>query len=232
MAKSQLRRSNTIIAAMLLHQGDVDGMLCGLVGRYEKHLEHVREIIGLREGALGFAAMNALMLDKYTLFIADTFVNEDPDAEQLADIAAAAVEEVRRFGVPPKVAFVSHSMFGSSPRPSARKMRQACEILRRRLPDVEADGEMHGDAALSEEVRMKFLPESTLSGSANVLVLPNLDSANILFNVLKMTGGQGVTVGPILLGTAAPAHILTPQATVRRVVNMTALVVAHAAARR
>src|SRR5262249_7386761 len=158
-----------------------------------KHLEHVQDIIGRREGALGFAALNALMLDKFTLFIADAFVNEDPDAEQLADIAAAAVEEVQRFGVPPQVAFVSHSMFGSSQRPSARKMRQACAIFRQRMPDIEADGEMHGDAALSEEVRKSFLPESALTGAANVLILPNLDSANILFNVLKMTGGQGVT---------------------------------------
>jgi malate dehydrogenase (oxaloacetate-decarboxylating)(NADP+) len=170
------------------------------------------------------------MLDKYTLFITDTFVNENPSAEQLAGIALMAAEEVHRFGLPPKVAFVSHSMFGSSNRPSARKMRAACELFRKLAPDIEADGEMPGDAALSEEIRSRFLMESTLTGTANVLVLPDLDSANILFNVLKTTGGQGVTVGPILLGAARPAHILTPSATVRRVLNMTALAVAHAGA--
>ncbi|HWW99707.1 NADP-dependent malic enzyme [Collimonas sp.] len=228
MAKSTLRRSNTTIASMLVKLGDADGMLCGLVGRFDSHLEHVSDIIGLRPGAKGFAAMNGLVLDKHTLFIADTFVNDDPDAEQLADIAAMAVEEVRRFGVPPKVAFLSHSMFGSSNRPSAKKMRAARDLFVKRMPDVEADGEMHGDAALSAELRAQFLPKSTLSGDANVLITPNLDAANILFNVLKMTGGQGVTVGPVLLGAAAPVHILNPSATVRRVVNMTALVVANA----
>ncbi|PUA16697.1 NADP-dependent malic enzyme [Glaciimonas sp. PCH181] len=228
MAKSILRRSNTIIAAMLVKLGDADGMLCGLVGRFDSHLEHVRDVIGLREGAQGFATINGLVLDQHTLFIADTFVNDDPGAEQLADIAAMAVEEVRRFGVPPKVAFLSHSMFGSSTRPSAKKMRAASGLFAKRMPDVESDGEMHGDAALSADIRAQYLPKSTLTGNANVLIMPNLDSANILFNVLKMTGGQGVTVGPVLLGAAAAVHILTPSATVRRVVNMTALVVANA----
>jgi malate dehydrogenase (oxaloacetate-decarboxylating)(NADP+) len=171
------------------------------------------------------------MLEKQNLFIADTFVNDDPDAELLARIAQMAAEEVRRFGMQPKVAFVSHSMFGSSTRPSARKMRAARERFAKLAPDVEADGEMHGDAALSEDIRQAFLPDCTLSGAANILVLPNLDAANILFNVLKVTGGHGVTVGPMLLGAARPAHILTPSATVRRVVNMTALTVAEAAAR-
>jgi len=231
MAKVALRRSNTLISAMMVHLGDADGMVCGLVGRYEAHLEHVRDLIGLKPGASGFAAMNALMLDKHTLFIADTFVNEDPDAATLADIAVQAADAVRRFGLPPRVAFLSHSMFGSSTRPSARKMRAARDLFVQRRPDVEADGEMHGDAALSESVRDGYLPGSTLHGAANVLVLPNLDAANILFNVLKMTGGQGVTVGPILLGAAAPAHILTPSATVRRIVNITALAVADANAR-
>jgi malate dehydrogenase (oxaloacetate-decarboxylating)(NADP+) len=231
MAKVALRRSNTLISAMMVHLGDAEGMVCGLVGRYEAHLEHVRDLIGLKAGASGFAAMNALMLDKHTLFIADTFVNEDPDAATLADIAVQAADAVRRFGLPPRVAFLSHSMFGSSTRPSARKMRAARDLFVQRRPDVEADGEMHGDAALSESVRDGYLPGSTLRGAANVLVLPNLDAANILFNVLKMTGGQGVTVGPILLGAAAPAHILTPSATVRRIVNITALAVADANAR-
>ncbi|WP_309680060.1 NADP-dependent malic enzyme [Polaromonas sp.] len=231
-AKAAVRRSTTTIAALMVRLGDADAMLCGLVGRYDGHLEHVRDIIGLKKDAFGFAALNALMLDKRTLFIADTFVNEDPSAEQLASIALMAVDEVRRFGIPPKVAFLSHSNYGSSNRASARKMRLAHALFTKMAPDVESDGELHGDAALSEEVRQASLMESNLSGEANILICPNLDSANILFNVLKMTGGQGVTVGPILLGTAASAHILTTSATVRRVVNMTALAVASAAANR
>ncbi len=231
MAKSAVRRSNTLIAALAVRLGHADGMLCGLVGRYEHHLDHVRDIIGLRRDTHHYAALNALMLDKYTLFIADTFVNDDPDAATLAEIAAMAAHEVRQFGIEPKVAFLSHSTFGSSTRASARKMREARDLFGQRMPGIEADGELQGDAALSADVRATFLPDSTLSGSANLLILPNLDAANILFNVLKMTGGQGVTVGPILLGAAAPAHIVTPAATVRRVINMTAVTVAAAAAR-
>jgi len=225
MAKAAVRRSNTLIAALSVKLGHADGMLCGLVGRFEQHLDHVRDVIGRRSDAQHFAALNALMLDPYTLFIADTFVNEDPDAETLAEIAVMSAETVRQFGLEPRLAFLSHSMYGSSTRASARKMRAARDLFVRRMPGVQADGEMQGDAALSEEVRASFLPEGTLSGSANVLICPNLDAANILFNVLKMTGGHGITVGPILLGAAAPVHILTPSATVRRVVNMTALAV-------
>jgi malate dehydrogenase (oxaloacetate-decarboxylating)(NADP+) len=186
----------------------------------------VRDIIGVRPGLRDFATMNALMLEQMTLFIADTNVHDDPDAELLADIAAMAADEVRRFGLPPKLAFVSHSMFGSSNRPSALKMRRAHELFAARFPEVECDGEMHGDAALSESVRLAFLPDSKLKDAANLLVLPTLDAASILFNVLKITAGHGVTVGPILLGAAAPVHILNPSATVRRIVNMTALAVA------
>jgi malate dehydrogenase (oxaloacetate-decarboxylating)(NADP+) len=226
MAKAALRRSNTLIAAMMLHRGDADAMLCGLVGRFDHHLEHVRGVIGLKPGAHHFAAMNAVLLEQRTLFLTDTFVNDEPDAQALAEIAVMAAEEVRRFGLPAKVAFVSHSNFGSSSRPSARRMRAAAQVFKQLAPDVECDGEMHGDAALSEGIRQRYLPETSLSGEANLLVLPNIDAANILFNVLKMTGGHGVTVGPILLGAAKPAHILTPSATVRRVVNMTALSVA------
>ncbi len=232
MAKSAVRRSNTLIASLAVRRGDADAMLCGLVGRFEHHLEHVRAVIGLASGARGFATMNALMLDQHTLFVADTFVNDDPDAEALAEIAVMAADEVRRFGLPPKVAFVSHGMFGSSTRPSAKRMRAARERFAALAPDVECDGEMHGDAALSESIRRSFLPATTLAGSANLLLLPNLDAANILFNVLKQTGGHGVTVGPILLGAARPAHILTPSATIRRVVNMTALAAADTAAAR
>ena len=230
MAKAAVRRSATTIAALMVHLGDADGMLCGLVGRFEGHLEHVDEVIGKRAGAHVYATLNALMLPKHTLFITDAYVNEDPSAEQLADIAAMSVEAIRHFGLPPRVAFLSHSAYGSSKRPAALKMRKARDLFVARMPEVPADGEIHGDLALDEALRSALMPDSTLTGSANLLVLPNLDAANILYNVLKMTGGQGVTVGPILLGVDAPAHILTPAATVRRVVNMTALAVAHAGA--
>jgi malate dehydrogenase (oxaloacetate-decarboxylating)(NADP+) len=231
MAKATVRRSNTTIAALMVHLGDADALLCGLVGRFDRHFGHLREVVRQRPGTQCFATVNALLLDKHTLFIADTSVNDDPSAEQLADIAAMAVEEVRGFGLVPQVAFLSHSMFGSSQRPSARKMRAARDLFVQRMPDVSADGELQGDAAFSPELREALLPDSTLEGAANVLICPNLDAANILFNVLKMTGGHGVTIGPILLGANAPAHVLTPSSTVRRIVNMTALAVAHASSR-
>ena len=223
LAKATLRRSMTTIAAMMVRRGDADAMLCGLVGRYANHLERISDVIGLSPGARGYATMNVLMLPEHSLFITDTFVNDDPTAEQLAEIALLAAEEVRRFGVQPKVAFVSHSTFGSSDRPSARKMRAARELFAAAAPDIESEGELQGDAALSEEVRHRFLLDSRMKGSANLLVMPNLDAANILFNVLKMTGGKGITVGPVLLGAAEAVHILEPSCTVRRVVNMTAL---------
>ena len=226
-AKIMVRRSNTTIAALMVHLGDADAMLCGLVGRFDVHLDHIRNIIGLKRGAPGFATLNALTLDKYTLFVADTNVHEDPSAEMLASIAVMAAEEIRRFGLPPKVAFLSHSNFGSSSRASARKMRLARDLFAQMAPEVECDGEMHGDAALSSDIRRNAMPETTLTGDANLLMCPNLDSAHILYNVLKMTGAHGVTVGPILLGAASSAHVLTPSATVRRVVNMTALAVAN-----
>ncbi|PZP32986.1 MAG: NADP-dependent malic enzyme [Roseateles depolymerans] len=232
MAKAAVRRSNTTIGALAIRLGDADAMVCGLVGRFDHHLQHVRDLIGVRAGVKEFATMNALMLDQLTLFIADTNVHDDPSAEELAEIAALAAEGVKRFGLPPKLAFVSHSMFGSSTRPSAVKMRRAHELFAAAHPDVECEGEMHGDAALSESVRQVFLPDSKLSGAANLLVLPSLDSAHILFNVLKVSAGHGVTVGPILLGSAAPVHILNPSATVRRIVNMTALAVADVPASR
>jgi malate dehydrogenase (oxaloacetate-decarboxylating)(NADP+) len=229
-AKAAVRRSTTLIATMLLKLGHADAMLCGLHGRYDTHFEYVKNVIGQKPGAKVFATMNALMLEEHNLFITDTFINEQPSAEELAEIALMAAEEVRRFGLPPKVAFLSHSMFGTSHRASAQRVRAARDLFVARSPEIECDGEMHGDAALSESIRRNILPDSTLSGAANVLVLPNIDAANILFNVLKMTSGKGVTVGPILLGAAAPVHILTPSASMRRVVNMTALAVADAAA--
>ncbi|RZL98446.1 MAG: NADP-dependent malic enzyme, partial [Variovorax sp.] len=228
-SKAMVRRSNTTIAALMVQLGDADAMLCGLVGRFDSHLKILDQLLGPKEGAPAFATLNALTLTNHTLFIADTNVHEDPSAELLANIAVMAAQEVRRFGLPPKVAFLSHSNFGSSDRASARKMRQARDLFVKLAPDIECDGEMHGDSALSEDVRTHALPETTLTGSANLLICPNLDAANILFNVLKITGGNGVTVGPILLGAARSAHVLTPSATVRRLVNMTALAVAQAA---
>jgi malate dehydrogenase (oxaloacetate-decarboxylating)(NADP+) len=228
-AKAAVRRSNTLIGALAVQLGDADAMLCGLVGRFDHHLEHVRSVIGTAPGAPGLATLNVLMLQDRTLFIADTYVNEDPDAQLLASIAMMAAEEVRRFGLPPKVAFLSHSNYGSSGRASARKMRLARDIFARMAPEVECDGELQGDSALSETVRRGSLMESTLTGEANLLICPNLDSANILFNVLKTTGGAGITVGPILLGAARSVHVLTPSSTVRRVVNMTALAAAGVA---
>ncbi len=231
-AKAAVRRSTTIIAALMVHLGDADTMLCGTLGRFDQHLAHIKDVIGLQAGYFDYATLNVLLADDRTLFIADTYVHENPNAEELARIAQMAANEVRNFGIPPKVAFLSHSNFGSSKRPSALKVRQASELFRTLAPDVECDGEMHGDSALSEAIRKLNVPNSTLSGEANLLVCPNLDAANILFNVLKMTMGHGVTVGPVLMGTAKPAHVLTPSATVRRLVNMTALAVAEAEALR
>jgi malate dehydrogenase (oxaloacetate-decarboxylating)(NADP+) len=227
-AKAAVRRSNTLIGALSVQLGDADAMLCGLVGRFDQHLDHIRNVIGIAKGAPGLATLNVLMLQDRTLFIADTYVNEEPTAELLASIAVMAADEVRRFGLPPKVAFLSHSNFGSSSRASARKMRLARELFGRMAPEVECDGEMQGDSALAEPVRRGALMETTLGGEANLLICPNLDAANILFNVLKITGGHGITVGPILLGAAKSVHVLTPSSTVRRIVNMTALAAAGA----
>ena len=229
-AKVAVRRSNTLIAALMVSLGDADGMLCGLVGNFEGHLRQISDVLGKAKGASTFATCNALVLSERTLFIADTYVNEDPTAQQLAEIAAMTVAEVQRFGIPPKVAFLSHSSFGSSSSASAKKMRLARDLFAAANPDVECDGEMHGDAAMSDDIRKAYLPGSTLHGSANVLICPNLDSANILFNVLKITSSEGVTVGPVLLGSSAPVHILNPSSTVRRYVNMIALAAANAGA--
>jgi len=231
-AKAAVRRSNTLIATLMLHLHDADAMLCGLVGKFDNHLAYVRDILGLRAGAGEFATVNAVMLGSGTLFIADTYINETPDAAQLADIARMAADEVARFGLPPKVAFLSHGNYGSSSRAPAQRMRAARDLFAARNPHIECDGELHGDAALSPDIRHKALLASTLEGAANVLICPNLDAANILFNVLKTTGGHGTTIGPILLGGAAVAHVLTPSATARRVVNMTALAAAQAIALR
>ncbi|GBG03178.1 malic enzyme [Azospira sp. I13] len=228
IAKMRLRSDNTIIAAMLVQLGYADALICGVSGRFAHHLRQVEEIIGKAEGHETLAAMNHLLLPNRALFLCDTHVNENPDAEQLADIALMAADTVRRFGLTPKVALLSHSNFGSSQSASARKMAAAAEIARSKAPDLEIDGEMHGDSALSEEIRQASDPDSPLKGEANVLVMPNLDAANISYNLLKMTGGEGVTIGPILMGVAKPVHVLTATATVRRLVNMTALAVVDA----
>ena len=222
-AKVHVRQSTTLIGTMLLRRGDGDALLCGTFGRHKDHLRHVNNIIGLKSGSTVFAAMNLLLLPKRTLFITDTYVNADPTAPQIAEITLMAADEVRRFGVAPKVALLSHSNFGTDDSRDALKMSEALELIEMQAPDLEIDGEMHGDAALSESIRRHVNPDSRLKGEANLLIMPNLDAANIAFNLLKMLGGEGVTVGPILLGARAPVHILTPTATVRRLVNMTAL---------
>ncbi len=231
-AKAAVRRSNTLIAALMVKLGDADAMLSGLVGRFDRHLDYIETVLGHQAGADRLATVNALMLENRTLFIADTYINEDPTAEELAQIAKMAADEVARFGLPPKVAFLSHSNYGSSSRKSALKMRAARNLFAAANPGIECDGEMHGDAALDENVRHRTLLDSSLTGEANVLICPNLDAANILFNVLKTTSGHGTTIGPILMGANAAAHVLTPSSTVRRLVNMTALSAAQAQARK
>ncbi|MBK8578069.1 MAG: NADP-dependent malic enzyme [Candidatus Accumulibacter sp.] len=231
IAKTRLRSDNTIIGAILLKLGYADGMICGLSGRFAHHLRQVDEIIGKAPGCSTMAAMTHLLLPGRALFLCDTHVNEEPDAAQLAEIALMAVDAVRRFKIRPKVAMLSHSNFGSSQSASASKVAEAARIVRARAPDLEVDGEMHGESALSEAIRRQSDPESPLSGEANVLVMPNLDAANISYNLLKVTGGEGMSVGPILLGAARPVHVLAPTSSVRRVVDMTALVVVDAASK-
>ncbi len=229
-AKEAVLRKPSLIGTLLLQMGECDALVCGAVGKYNAHLRHVADVIGLKPGAPVFAAMNGLLLPDRTLFICDTYVNRDPSAEQLVEIAKLAADGVRRFGLVPKVALLSHSNFGSEDSRSARKMREARRLLAERVPELEMDGEMHGDAALSNAIRNRVHPDSTLKGEANLLIMPNLDAANISFNLLKITGGEGVTIGPILLGANKPVLIATPSATVRRLVNLTALAVVGATA--
>jgi malate dehydrogenase (oxaloacetate-decarboxylating)(NADP+) len=231
-AKIEMRLRQTLIGAMMIHMGEADGMLCGTFGTHALHLDYVRQVIGLRKGLKTCAAMNAVMLPDRSLFIADTYVNIDPTAEDIAEITLLAAEEMRRFGITPKVALLSHSSFGSSGHPQATKMQAALALINAKSPDLEVEGEMHGDAALDEEVRMRAFPASRLKGQANLLIMPTVDAANIAFNLLKSSAGGGVTLGPILLGVAKPVHILTPSATVRRIVNMTALTVVDATMQR
>jgi len=231
-AKIEMRRRLTLIGAMMMHKGEADGMVCGTFGTHDLHLHYVDQVIGRRKGINNYYAMNVLMLPTRTIFICDTYVNHDPTPEQIAEMTLLAAEEIRRFGVVPKAALLSHSSFGTSDAPSAVKMRVALGLINLQAPDLEIDGEMHGDAALSEAVRRASFPGSRLKGEANLLIMPTLDAANIAFNLLKTASGGGITIGPILLGSAMPVHIVTPTATVRRIVNMTALAVVDAQASR
>jgi malate dehydrogenase (oxaloacetate-decarboxylating)(NADP+) len=240
LAKIEMRRRLTLIGAMMLRKGEVDGMLCGTWGTTATHLHYIDQVIGKRAGGSPrtqqdvrvYACMNGLLLPGRQVFLVDTHVNADPTAEELCEITVMAAEEMMRFGLVPKAALLSHSNFGTSDHPSAMKMRRALALIREQAPWLEVDGEMHGDVALDTEQRRKLMPRSTLTGEANLLVLPNIDAANIAYNLLKTAAGGGIAIGPVLLGADKPVHVLTPSATVRRIVNMTALTVADAAAGR
>ena len=230
-AKAAVRSSSTLIGAMLVRRGDADALICGAIGRYKDHLKHVTNVIGKRDDASIFAAMNLLPMQNRTLFISDTYVNYNPSAEEIAEITLMAADEVKRFGLIPKVALISHSNFGTENHLSATKMSDALDIIEKLAPDLEIDGEMHGDAALNEIIRQRTHPDSKLKGEANLLIMPSVEAANISYNLLKMVSGDGITVGPILLGAKKAAHIVTPTVTVRRIINMTALAAVDAASR-
>ena len=227
-ARLEMRRRTTLIAAMLLKKGEADGLICGTISTTARHLRYIDQVLGRRAGVNVYGCMTGLILPGRQVFIVDTHVNLDPTPEQLTEIAGLAADQLCAFGLVPKIALLSHSNFGSSSAPSALKMRATLKLLRAARPALEVDGEMHGDCALDEAARKAILPDGTLHGSANLLVCPNLDSASIAYNLLKSAAGNNVAIGPILLGCAAPAHILTPAATVRRIVNMTAITVVEA----
>ncbi len=223
-----MRRRLTLIGAMMVHKNDADGMICGTFGGFEQHLQYIDQVIGRRHGAGVYAAMNILMLPGRQVALVDTHVNVDPSAAEIAEITSMAADELHRLGITPRVALLSHSNFGSSRAAAAEKMREALALVRRSDPALEVDGEMHADCALDSALRRSILPNSTLRGDANLLVLPGIDAANIGYNLLKAAAGNNVAIGPILLGAARPVHILTASATVRRIVNMTALTVLDA----
>lgn len=222
-AKKEASRRTTLIGALLLKFGYADGLICGTYGMHSLHLKYIERVIGRREGVKNFYTLNLLSLPERTLFLADTYVNYDPSPEQIVEMTVLAAEEMLRFGVTPRVALLSHSSFGNAESPTAEKMRIALVMLHERYPELEVEGEMHGDAALDTELRLRIFPNSKLRSDANLLIFPTLDSANIAFNLLKTAAGEGMTIGPILLGADKPVHILTPSATVRRIVNMSAL---------
>jgi len=228
MARVEMRRRLTLIGAMMVRLGDADGMVCGSVGAYHDHLRFVDEVIGRRPGHNVYAAMNILLLNERTVVLVDTHVNDEPSAEQIAEFTIGGAKEMARMNLAPKVALLSRSNFGSGSSASGAKMRRALELVRQAAPELEIDGEMHGDCALDEALRMRILPSSTLKGQANLLVCPNVDSGNIAYNLLKTAAGSNVAVGPFLLGANAPVHILTSSSTVRRIVNMTAMTVLDA----
>ena len=228
MAKIEMRRRLSLIGAMMVHKGHADGMVCGTWGSHSLHLHYVDQVLGKAPGAQTYAAMNALLLPHHQVFIVDTHVNNDPSAEQIAEFTIMAALDMKRFGIEPNAALLSHSNFGSSNQPSAVKMREALALIQQRAPWLPVDGELHGDVALDASLRKHMLPSCVLQGSANLLVMPNLDAANISYNLLKSAAGGGIAIGPVLLGTSKPVHILTPSATVRRIVNMTAITVAEA----
>ncbi|MDN4055296.1 NADP-dependent malic enzyme [Massilia sp. YIM B02763] len=232
LAKLAMRRRHTLIGAMMIHKGDADGMICGTYGTTQMHLEYIDQVLGKRAGANVYAAMNFIITQERQLAMVDTHVNENPTAEELADITIMASEELERFGITPRVALLSHSNFGTSNSESARKMRATLALVQQKAPGLEVDGEMHGDAALDSKIRNKIMPQSTLKGDANLVVMPNIESANIAYNLVKTAAGNGIAIGPVLLGCARPVHILTPSATVRRIVNMTALCVVDAVSQR
>ena len=224
-AKLEVRRRSTLIGSLMVRKNHADGMICGIVGNPSAHLHYIDEVIGHEPGASVYAAMNALVLPTRQLFIVDTHINYDPTAQELAQITCLAAAEMRSFNITPKVALLSHSNFGSSNQASALKMREVLAILRQTDPDLEVDGEMHGDSALSDKIRMSVIKDTTLRSEANLLVMPNLDAANISYNLLKQSAGEGIAIGPILLGASKSVHILTPSATVRRIVNLATLAV-------
>ncbi|MDR2188032.1 MAG: NADP-dependent malic enzyme [Azonexus sp.] len=228
-ARREIRRRATLYGALMVRLGYADGLVCGTFGRHEAHREYVQNVIGMRPGLDGYYAMNLLMLPGRTVFIGDTYENYDPSAAQLTDMTLLAAGVIRNFGITPKVALLSHSTFGTASTPTALKMRETLDLLRQRAPELEVEGEMHGDAALDENIRLAAFPHSRLKGQANLLVMPTLDAANISFNLLKVAAGDNLTIGPILLGAAQPVNILTPTATVRRIANVTALTVVEAA---
>ncbi len=232
LAKLAMRRRHTLIGAMMIHKGDADGMICGTYGTTDVHLQYIDQVLGKRTGSNVYAALNFIITQERQIAMVDTHVNENPTADELAEITLMASEELERLGITPRVALLSHSNFGTSNSASARKMRAALGLIQQKAPGLEVDGEMHGDTALDSKLRAKIMPQSTLKGDANLLVMPNIEAANIAYNVVKTAAGSGIAIGPVLLGCARPVHILTPSATVRRIVNMTALCVVDAVSER